>query len=94
MLLAIGKGNTPIPFEKGADGVWTLTVGPLKPNMYIYRLLVDGVAVVDPEQHADRVLGSARLQHRRRARRRTGVLRREARPAWRASRVTSITPTC
>lgn len=48
ILLAIGKGNTPIPFEKGTDGVWTLTVGPLKPNMYIYRLLVDGVTVVDP----------------------------------------------
>jgi enterochelin esterase-like enzyme len=48
ILLAIGKGNTPIPFEKGADGVWTLTVGPLKPNLYIYKLLVDGVAVVDP----------------------------------------------
>ncbi|HXW04177.1 MAG TPA: alpha/beta hydrolase-fold protein [Vicinamibacterales bacterium] len=48
ILLAIGKGNKPIPFEKGADGVWTLTVGPLEPNMYIYRLLVDGVAVVDP----------------------------------------------
>jgi enterochelin esterase family protein len=48
VLLAIGKGNTPIPFEKGADGVWTLTVGPLKPNLYIYRLLVDGVAVADP----------------------------------------------
>ncbi len=48
ILLAIGKGNTPIPFEKGADGTWTLTVGPLKPNLYIYRLLVDGLAVVDP----------------------------------------------
>ena len=48
ILLAIGKGNTPIPFEKGADGVWTLTVGPLKPNIYIYRLVVDGVTVVDP----------------------------------------------
>ena len=48
ILLAVGKGNTPIPFEKGTDGVWTLTVGPLKPNMYIYRLIVDGVAVVDP----------------------------------------------
>jgi enterochelin esterase-like enzyme len=48
MLLAIGKGNTPIPFEQGSDGVWTLTVGPLKPNLYIYKLLVDGVAVVDP----------------------------------------------
>ena len=48
ILLAIGKGNTPIPFDKGADGVWTLTVGPLKPNMYVYRFLVDGVAIVDP----------------------------------------------
>ena len=48
ILLAVGKGSTPIPFEKGTDGVWTLTVGPLKPNLYIYRLLVDGVAVVDP----------------------------------------------
>jgi enterochelin esterase-like enzyme len=48
ILLAIGKGNKPLPFERDADGLWTLTVGPLKPNMYIYRLLVDGVAVVDP----------------------------------------------
>jgi enterochelin esterase family protein len=48
ILLAVGKGTTPIPFEKGADGVWTLTVGPLKPNLYIYRLIVDGVTVVDP----------------------------------------------
>ena len=48
ILLAVGKGSAPIPFEKGTDGVWTLTVGPLKPNLYIYRLLVDGVAVVDP----------------------------------------------
>ena len=48
ILLAIGKGNAAIPFEKGGDGVWTLTVGPVKPNLYIYRLVVDGVAVVDP----------------------------------------------
>src|SRR5262245_36998612 len=48
VLLAIGKGSNPIPFDKGADGVWTLTVGPLKPNLYVYRFLVDGVAIVDP----------------------------------------------
>jgi enterochelin esterase-like enzyme len=48
VLLAIGKGSNPIPFEKGGDGVWTLTVGPLKPNMYVYRFLLDGVAIVDP----------------------------------------------
>jgi enterochelin esterase-like enzyme len=56
ILLAVGKGNTPIPFDKAADGSWTLTVGPLKPNLYIYRFLVDGVAVVDPN---NTVTGSA-----------------------------------
>src|SRR5690349_4988151 len=48
LLLAIGKGTSPIPLERGADGIWTVTVGPLAPNMYVYRMIVDGVAVVDP----------------------------------------------
>jgi enterochelin esterase-like enzyme len=48
MLLALGKETKPVPFQKGADGVWTLTVGPLKPGMYIYKLSIDGVTVVDP----------------------------------------------
>jgi enterochelin esterase family protein len=48
MLLALGRSNSPVPFERGADGVWSLTVGPVKPNMYIYKLIVDGVSVVDP----------------------------------------------
>jgi enterochelin esterase family protein len=51
LTLAINKGATGVPplaFEKGADGVWTLTVGPVAPNLYVYKLLIDGVAVVDP----------------------------------------------
>lgn len=48
ILLAIGKGNKPIPFEKAEDGVWRLTVGPLKPNIYVYKLIIDGVSVPDP----------------------------------------------
>jgi enterochelin esterase-like enzyme len=48
LLLAIGRGNTPIPFEKGVDGVWTLTTGPVKPNLYVYKLVIDGVTVPDP----------------------------------------------
>ena len=47
MLLAIGASK-PVPFTKGADGVWTLTVGPVKPNMYVYKLIIDGVTVPDP----------------------------------------------
>lgn len=46
--LAIGGGTGPIPFTRADDGLWTLTVGPVKPNMYVYRLVIDGVAVVDP----------------------------------------------
>ena len=48
VLTAIGKGNQPIPFTKGEDGVWTLTVGPLEPDMYQYHFLIDGVRVADP----------------------------------------------
>jgi enterochelin esterase family protein len=58
ILLELGRGNTPIPFEKGADGVWTLTTGPLKPNLYRYHFVVDGVAVVDP---ANTMTGSAAM---------------------------------
>ncbi|KAA0992894.1 esterase [Dyadobacter aurulentus] len=47
ILLAL-KSKEPVPFTKNADGIWTLTVGPVKPNIYVYRLLIDGVAVVDP----------------------------------------------
>jgi enterochelin esterase-like enzyme len=38
----------PVPFQKGSDGIWTLTVGPLAPDMYVYHLLVDGVQMADP----------------------------------------------
>ena len=37
-----------MPFTKGDDGIWTLTVGPLKPDMYAYHLNVDGVQMADP----------------------------------------------
>jgi len=47
ILLAL-SAKDPIPFKKGADGVWSLTVGPVKPNIYVYRLLLDGVSIVDP----------------------------------------------
>ncbi len=47
MLTALGQAK-PVPFEKGADGVWSLTVGPLPPDMYVYHLIVDGVQMADP----------------------------------------------
>jgi enterochelin esterase-like enzyme len=34
--------------RKGADGVWSATVGPLDPEMYGYYFTVDGVRLTDP----------------------------------------------
>ena len=48
ILTALGRTNQPALFKKGDDGVWTLTVGPLRPDMYIYYLNVDGVQMADP----------------------------------------------
>jgi enterochelin esterase-like enzyme len=40
------------PMEKGEEGVWELTVGPLDPGAYRYQFMVDGVNVVDPRNPA------------------------------------------
>jgi len=36
------------PFVKGADGVWSVTVGPLTPEIYAYNFTIDGVKTIDP----------------------------------------------
>lgn len=48
LLTGLGKGNEQVPFIKGEDGIWTLTVGPLRPDMYAYHLNVDGMQITDP----------------------------------------------
>ncbi|MGJ5820472.1 esterase [Paludibaculum fermentans] len=48
LLIALGATNKPVPFVRGEGGLWTLTVGPLKPDMYVYSLTVDGVRMADP----------------------------------------------
>ena len=42
------KTREPIPFTKNEEGLWSLTVGPLSPEIYYYKLILDGVSVVDP----------------------------------------------
>jgi len=37
-----------LPMTKGADGIWTVTLGPLRPDIYDYGYTVEGVAVSDP----------------------------------------------
>lgn len=48
ILAALGRGREPMPMVKGEDGIWTLTVGPLQPDMYVYQFNVDGVTITDP----------------------------------------------
>lgn len=48
ILTGLGRGREPVPFEKGDDGIWTLTVGPMRPDMYDYHINIDGVQTADP----------------------------------------------
>ncbi len=41
-------GGKRLPMTRGDGGLWTLTVGPLNPEIYWYLFYVDGVPVVDP----------------------------------------------
>ena len=36
-----------IPMQKDASGLWTVTIGPLEPEVYRYAFLVDGVRGID-----------------------------------------------
>jgi enterochelin esterase family protein len=42
-------GTTPAPqLSKDERGVWSVTLGPFEPSIYIYSFNVDGVAIPDP----------------------------------------------
>ncbi len=41
----LGQGR---PMERGENGVWEVTVGPIDPGAYRYNFGVDGVSVIDP----------------------------------------------
>lgn len=37
-----------VPLQADSSGVWSVTVGPIKPGIYRYSYVVDGVEVADP----------------------------------------------
>ena len=43
-----GWSETQEPLAKNRDGVWSITVGPLEPDIYNYRFVVDGLIIGDP----------------------------------------------
>lgn len=40
------RGNQPL--QADTNGLWSVKVGPVEPNLYPYNFIVDGVAVSDP----------------------------------------------
>ena len=42
----------PQALVKDGAGVWSVTIGPLRPDLYSYRFSVDGISVVDPGNQA------------------------------------------
>jgi enterochelin esterase family protein len=40
------------PLTKGADGVWSVTLGPIPPDVYEYEYTIDGVNFLDPRNPA------------------------------------------
>lgn len=40
---------TPLPMTKGADGIWSVTVSDLAPDIYSYVFEVDGAVALDPK---------------------------------------------
>jgi enterochelin esterase family protein len=51
LLLALGQTTapqSPVPFSREESGLWSVTVGPVPPGIYVYRFLLQGVAIPDP----------------------------------------------
>jgi enterochelin esterase family protein len=43
-----GDFGSDAEMRRAEDGTWTVTVGPLDPEMYVYYFTVDGVRLIDP----------------------------------------------
>jgi enterochelin esterase-like enzyme len=44
--------KTPQELAKDPKGIWSITLGPLRPDLYSYRFAVDGVPAIDPANQA------------------------------------------
>ncbi len=42
------QGSTTAAMTKNANGLWSVTLGPLEPNLYEYQFLLDGCKITDP----------------------------------------------
>jgi hypothetical protein len=42
-------GGNEVAMAKGENGVWSASIGPIKPEYYVYIFVVDGVLAMDPQ---------------------------------------------
>jgi enterochelin esterase family protein len=42
------QGKPPLPMTKDADGVWSVTIGPLPPEIWLYDFRIGGADLPDP----------------------------------------------
>jgi enterochelin esterase family protein len=40
--------KSPLSLVKDTSGLWSITLGPVKPDIYPYNFIVDGISVADP----------------------------------------------
>lgn len=40
--------KSPLPMVKDSTGIWSVKTGPVKPDIYPYSFIVDGIQVMDP----------------------------------------------
>jgi enterochelin esterase family protein len=43
-----GDFGNDVEMRRGDDGIWSVAIGPLDPEMYVYYFTVDGVRLTDP----------------------------------------------
>ncbi|MCP5113026.1 MAG: esterase [bacterium] len=48
VMLAAPWAGDPKPMTKGDDGLWSITIGPIEPDVLSYHYKIDGVQTVDP----------------------------------------------
>jgi quercetin dioxygenase-like cupin family protein len=53
-VLVRGVAPEPIELQKDAQGVWSVTTAPLKPELYSYSFVVDGLTIPDPSNRRTR----------------------------------------
>ncbi len=47
-VLLAREGSQRVPMQKDEQGVWTVTIDPLEPDLYGYSFVADGVGLIDP----------------------------------------------